>query len=57
MENNTAINMAIEALEYIKKNNIQLLLNHDIIKAQLALCEIRDNCKISKKLDINQYNI
>lgn len=57
MENNTALNMAIEALEYIKKNNIKLILNQDIIKAQLALCEIRDNCKISKKLDINQYNI
>ena len=57
MENNTALNMALEALEYIKKNNIKLVANNDIITAQLALCTIRDDSKIVKNLDINQYNI
>lgn len=57
MGNNTALNMALEALEYIKKNNIQLIANNDIIKAQLTLCTIRDDSKIVKNLDINQYNI
>jgi hypothetical protein len=57
MENNTALNMALEALEYIKKNNIKLIANNDIITAQLTLCTIRDDSKIVKNLDINQYNI
>jgi len=52
MENNTALNMALEALEYIKKNNIKLVANNDIIKAQLALCTIRDDSKIVKNLPI-----
>lgn len=57
MENNTALNMALEALEYVKKNNIKLIANNDIITAQLTLCTIRDDSKIVKNLDINQYNI
>ena len=57
MNNNMALNMALEALEYIKQNKVELTFSGDIIKAQLALCEIRDDSKIVKKLDINQYNI
>ena len=57
MENNTALNMALEALEYLKKNNIKLIANNDLITAQLTLCTIRDDSKIVKNLDINQYNI
>ena len=52
MENNTALNMALEALEYIKKNNIKLIANNDIITAQLTLCTIRDDSKIVKNLPI-----
>lgn len=58
MNHSLAINLGIEALEYIKKNNPEFFNNKDyIIKAQLSLVDIRDDCKISKKLDINQYNI
>ena len=58
MNQSLAINLGIEALEYIKKNNPSFFNDKDYIaKAQLSLVDIRDNCKINKKLDINQYNI
>ncbi len=54
-----ALNVAIETLEYIKKNN-PAYFNDDkdyIAKTQLALSDIKDNCTVNKKLSINQYNI
>lgn len=58
MDQSLAINLGIEALEYIKKNNPSFFNDKDYIaKAQLSLVDIRDNCNINKKLNINQYNI
>lgn len=58
MDQSLAINLGIEALEYVKKNNPSFFNDKDYIaKAQLSLVDIRDNCKINKKLNINQYNI
>jgi hypothetical protein len=58
MNHNLSLNLAIEALEYIKKNNPSFFNDKDYIsKAQLSLVDIRDDCKINKRLDINQYNI
>ena len=58
MNQSLAINLGIEALDYIKKNNPSFFNDKDYIaRAQLSLVDIRDNCKINKKLDINQYNI
>ena len=51
--NNLSLNLALEALQYIKNNHPNYIdSKDDIIKAQLFLVDIRDNCKVVKNLPI-----